>query len=284
MSAGVRRTRVLVAGHVTLDRYAGEVAPGGSAYYAGRAYAALGAEVRVATAAAPDFPRAALTGLDADVAPSARTSTWTNDYAPGGARTQRVEAVAGPLDPGRVPAAWGAPDLLHLAPVLQEVDLRRWVDAIRARLVGIGVQGWVRSRAPDGGVRQPRWDLEPAALAGVGAAVVGEDDLRGQGDLLARLAAGVPVVAFTQGERGCELILRGRTVRVGAYRTSEVDPTGAGDVFAAGLFLGLARGADPIDAARLGAGAASIVVEGRAGETLHRVGDAVRRAATVPVG
>ncbi len=284
MTAGAGRTRVLVAGHVTLDRYGGDVAPGGSAYYAGAAHAALGAEVLVATAAGPDFPPEALAGVDADVAPSARTSSWTNAYAASGERTQRVAAVADRLDPSRVPASWRTPDLLHLAPVLQEVDLRRWLEAIRARFVGIGVQGWVRARAPDGSVLQPRWDVEASALAGVGAAVVGEDDLRGQGDLLARLAAAVRVVAFTHGERGCELILRGRTVRVGVSRTSEVDPTGAGDVFAAGLFLGLARGADPVDAARLGAGAASVVVEGRAGETLRRVGEAVHRAAAIAVG
>ena len=63
-----------------------------------------------------------------------------------------------------------------------------------------------------------------------------------------------------------------------------MDPTGAGDVFAAAMLLALARGDDPVSAARLGAAAASIVVEGRGGETLARVGEAWERVARVPVG
>jgi hypothetical protein len=62
---------------------------------------------------------------------------------------------------------------------------------------------------------------------------VGEDDLRGQGDLVARLAAVVPIVVFTAARRlrGD----RGRPARPrGVFPTREVDPTGAGDVFAAG--------------------------------------------------
>ena len=78
-------------------------------------------------------------------------------------------------------------------------------------------------------------------------------------------------------------MLRGRTRRVGAYPTREVDPTGAGDVFAAAMLLALSRGADPVDAARHGAAAASVVVEGVGGEALPRVGEAPGRAARVPV-
>src|SRR5690606_24497023 len=106
---------------------------------------------------------------------------------------------------------------------------------------------------------------------------------RGQGDLLDRLVAAVPLVVFTHGERGCELIARGRTAaRVGVFPTREVDPTGAGDAFAAGFLLALARGAEPVDAARLGAAAASIVIEGRAGEALPRAGEAWERVRRVP--
>lgn len=274
---------VLVAGHVTLDRYGDDLLPGGSAYYAAGAYRALGARVRVATSAGPELPPRSLAGVDADVSPAARTTSFVNTYAPDGRRSQRVDALAAPLDPGRLPASWLAADVLHLAPVVGEVELGSWLRRSRARLVGLGVQGWVREVGRDGAVRQPRWEVSAGDLAGVHAACVGEDDLAGQGDLLDRLAAAIPVVAFTHGERGCDLILSGRTVRLGVYRTRQVEPTGAGDVFAAGLFLGLAEGASPVEAARLGAAAASIVVEARAGGALERVGEARGRAAAVPV-
>src|SRR6185369_9572413 len=131
--------RVLVAGHVTLDAYPGGLAPGGSAYYAGRTYLALGAAVRVATAAGPDFPRAALDGAEVDLAPSPVTTTFENAHGPAG-REQRVSSIAPALDPARLAAAWLACDLLHLAPVVAEIALGPWLAASRARFVGLGVQ------------------------------------------------------------------------------------------------------------------------------------------------
>jgi sugar/nucleoside kinase (ribokinase family) len=62
-----------------------------------------------------------------------------------------------------------------------------------------------------------------------------------------------------------------------------LDPTGAGDVFAAAMLLALAAGQAPADAARLGAAAASIVVEGVGGEALGRIGEAWERRRRVRV-
>jgi 1D-myo-inositol 3-kinase len=273
--------RVLVVGHVTLDRYGTELLPGGAAYYAGHTYRALGASVRVVSAAGPRLPADALAGLEATVARSPSTTEFSNAYAPDGVRAQRVHAAAPPVDPAQLPAGWAEADLLHLAPVLGEVALSAWIAAVPARFVGIGVQGWVRRVEPDGTVSAAGWAPGAPELAGVSAAAVGEDDLRGQGDLAERLRAAIPAVAFTRGREGCELAIRGHTARVGVFQTLAVDPTGAGDAFAAAFFLGLARGDDPVVAARLGAAAASVVVEGRAGATLGRVGEAVARAAAI---
>lgn len=273
----------LVLGHVTLDRVDGALLPGGSAYYAARTLAALGARVRVLTAAAADFPVDALAGTEPAVAPAAATTTFVNAYGEDGRRTQRVLSAAPPLDPAHLPPAWRRPDLLVLAPVLGELDVGAFAAAAGAHFVGLGVQGLVRELGPDGAVTHRRLDPGRAGLAAVDAAVLGEDEARGDPTLVSRLAATVPVVAFTHGARGCELLVRGRTWRVGVHPASEVDPTGAGDTFAAGFFLALARGEAPVDAARLGAAAASIVVEGRGGEMLPRVGEAFARAARVPV-
>jgi sugar/nucleoside kinase (ribokinase family) len=279
----VRGPTVLVCGHVTTDHLAGGICAGGSAYYAGRALAGLGALPRIFTAAGPDFPRGALEGIEAHLAPAAATTSFVNTYEADGARTQRVLAAAPPLDPARLPSGWRSPDVLLLAPVLSEIDVGAFAAAAAARLVGLCVQGLVREVAADGAVRARPLPLDEAALSAVGAAVVGEDEARGSPGLVARLAGTIPVVAFTQGARGCEVMVRGRVRRVGVHPAREVDPTGAGDVFAAAFFLGLARGEDPLDAARLGAAAASVAIEGHAGESLVRVGEAFARAARVPI-
>lgn len=274
---------VVVCGNVTLDRTPAGFAPGGPAYYAGQAWRALGAEVRVLTATGGDFPGEALRGVEAELVRSAATTVFQNRYGPDGARTQRVEAQAGPLSPQSLPAGWRRPDVLHTVPVLSEVDPPAFREALRPRLTGLCAQGLVRVVGVDGTVTQPPWEPSPALLSAIDAVILSEDDLRGQGDLLDRLVRAVPVVAFTRGARGCDIIVRGRTTRVGVFPVEEVDPTGAGDVFAAGFLFAMAQGAPPPEAARLGAAAASFVVEAPGGTALPRVRDAFARRERVSI-
>jgi sugar/nucleoside kinase (ribokinase family) len=278
----------LVVGHATLDRVGGRTLPGGPAWYAAHALAGLGAEVRVLTAAGPDLAadafRATPPGtLDALVLRSPATTAFENVYGAAGRRTQRVHAAARPLDPAALPAAWRDADLLLLAPVLGEVDAGGFAAAVRARAVGLCVQGLVRAVLPGGAVVPRRLERGAAAPGRIDLAVLGEDEAAGQADLVPILAAAVPLVAFTRGAAGCDLLAGERTRRVGVHPATEVDPTGAGDVFAAAMLLALARGDSPADAARLGAAAASIVVEGLGGATLPRIAEAWGRRHRVPV-
>ncbi|MBK9034183.1 MAG: sugar kinase [Myxococcales bacterium] len=273
-------TQIVIAGHVTHDRYGAEIVPGGCAFYGARTQAALGADVHLVTAVGADFAcEDAFAGLTATVARGGVTTLFTNLYPEGALRVQRIEATAPAVaPPPRLPD--GA--LVHLAPVLQELDLAAWLDACAGHQVAIAIQGWIKDRGPGEAVVQTPWDVDGALLARVAFAACGEEDLVEQGDLLDRLCRHVPIVAFTHGARGCDVIVRGTTTRVGIYpHATEVDPTGAGDTFAAGFFLGLAEGRDPVAAAKLGAAAASIVVEGRGGATLPRVGEARARVAAI---
>jgi sugar/nucleoside kinase (ribokinase family) len=288
------RTIALVVGHATLDVAGGTLVPGGSAYYAAHALAALGAEVRVLTSAGTDLPRGSLAfqaplgvprpGLiDARIVPAPVTTLFENVHGPEGRRRQRVCAAAPPLSPDALPDEWRAADLLLLAPVLGELEPGAFVRMVSARTVGLCVQGLVRETRLDGEVVPRRLAPLAADLAGIDAVFLGEDEVSGQPDLPASLASLVPIVARTRGEHGSEVRTRDGTLRVGVHPAPEVDPTGAGDVYAAAFLFVLARGGAPADAARLAAAAASIVVEGLGGATLPRIGEAWARAALVPV-
>ncbi len=83
-------------------------------------------------------------------------------------------------------------------------------------------------------------------------------------DLAGALAAfdelGV-LAAVTLGPRGAVVVSASGTVDVPACEVDEVvDANGAGDLFAAGFLFGLARGADPVEAARLGSVCAAEVI------------------------
>lgn len=75
---------------------------------------------------------------------------------------------------------------------------------------------------------------------------------------------GVPTVAVKVGMEGCVVGSEGRITAVPAYRVEAVvDTTGAGDAFDAGFLHGLARGRDPVAAARVGTVLAGLKCRGR---------------------
>lgn len=77
----------------------------------------------------------------------------------------------------------------------------------------------------------------------------------------AKLAAMVEVAAVTRGADGSVVISGDQRVAVAAYPVDKVvDTTGAGDQYAAGFLLGLARGLSLQDAGKLGSLAASEVI------------------------
>jgi len=283
----------LFVGHVTHDRFGARTVAGGSAWFAAQTWRRLGGAARLVTTVGTDFraDAEAFAGVEADVRREGRTTVFHNRYEGAGPRVQWIEAAAPPVTPDRLPQGWRGADVAFLAPVFGEVDAATWAQATGARVVALGVQGWIKTAgAPVEGESDARrvvprvWEPSRAELAGVTVAVLSDDDLRGQGELLARLRAALPLVALTHGREGATLFeAGGRTTHVGTYPTTEVDPTGAGDTFAAGLLLGLAEGREPVEAARLGAATASIIVEAQGGAALERMEAARERVARVEV-
>ena len=76
------------------------------------------------------------------------------------------------------------------------------------------------------------------------------------------LRADIDVAVVTRSEKGCLVVGPDGTEAVSAFPVDRVvDTTGAGDLFAAGFLSGLARGADDRTCGRLGALAASEVIQ-----------------------
>jgi len=79
---------------------------------------------------------------------------------------------------------------------------------------------------------------------------------------VAALRNDVKLAAVTRSEKGCIVVSRDSNEAVAAAPIDKmVDATGAGDLFAAGFLVGLARDLDHRDAARLGAIAAAEVIQ-----------------------
>lgn len=298
------RPKILLVGHLTHDRYADGVQPGGCAFYSAEVYRRLGADIHVATVVGEDFQHPALLAqTPTTAAHQGETTTFTNLYPRGSARVQLVGAVAPAVEPSRVPETFRAAEVVHLAPVFGEIDIVAWKRAVRPGRLAISVQGWVREAGPElaghalaalvgeetarwasGRRVLPRpWSIDIESLRGIDIAFLSDEDLANQGDLLDRLRTAIPLVVLTHGVRGCSMFAHGRVTRIGVFATDEADATGAGDIFAAAMLWALATGASDRSAARFGAAAASLKVEAVGSAALEKLEQAAVRAAQVPI-
>jgi 1D-myo-inositol 3-kinase len=204
---------------------------------------------------------ATLPGVATAIVPAPTTTRFHNAYV-ADRRRQRLIARAAPLSLAAVPHAWRAAPIVHLAPVAAEVDTAV-VAALRPStgFLGATPQGWLRGWDVQGCIHlQPCADL-PARLAGVDGVVVSEEDLAAEAAGAQPLVAPGRTVALTRGAAGVRLLRPGCVDQVPACPASPVDPTGAGDVFAAAWFIRLARGDAPLAATRYAASAAAWAVE-----------------------
>lgn len=301
---------LLAVGHVTLDAYGPPrqttlrqttlrqttlrqttLEPGGSVLYAARAWRALGRRPGIVTTVGDDFRTpSAFTGLTVSAASAPRTTRFANRYSAGGDRAQHLAAQAPQVYADTLPPEWTTPRVAFLCPVLGEVELSSWRKALQgASITAAGLQGWLKRAAGDGtvthgpqaGSQAGAQALDPRTFHGLDVAFLSEEDLAGRLDWLDALCHGVPLVYLTRGTAGCLIFRRGMIDRVGIFATGAVDPTGAGDTFAAGTLHALADGAGPIAAARVGAAAASVVVEYRANAPMHALRGAPGRVARV---
>ena len=253
--------RLLTVGHVTWDRRGRDEVLGGSVSYGSLAAQRLGWETGALTSAGPDFdPPRDLAGVEVFVSRAPSTTRFQNDYDALGTRRQVLTARAEDIELTVLPDTWRNPDALLLGPVAGE--LRGFpVSAFDAGGVGAIAQGWLREVAPDGSVSARQWPTAAQDLAGVHALFLSEFDLP-RGAAARDFLQFVPIVVLTRGWEGVTLFTHDAARDIPSLPRQEVDPTGAGDVFAAAFLVRYHEVGDPEDACAFAACAASCVVEG----------------------
>ena len=271
--------RLLAVGHVTWDRRDGGDVLGGSASYVSLTARKLGWETAILTSAGPDFePARDLAGVRVFSRPAAATTRFRNLYEADGTRRQVVTARADDVELMELPDEWRRPDALLLGPVAGELSGFP-ATAFEAGCVGAIAQGWLRDIDPEGRVTPREWPAPSRDLAGVHVLFLSQHDLPGGAERAPEFLSFVPMVALTRGWRGLVLHQRAGPVEVPAHPCPEVDPTGAGDVFAGAFLVRYHETQDPLEAAAFAACAASCVVEGVGTSTLGDRAEVERRLA-----
>ena len=80
--------------------------------------------------------------------------------------------------------------------------------------------------------------------------MISREDVGGDDELIEQMAHQTRVLAVTEGSAGAVLYWNGDRRRFRAPQVSEVDATGAGDIFATAFFIRLFNTRDPWEAAR----------------------------------
>ena len=255
--SAVKPPAFLAIGHVARDLVGDRAVPGGAVTYATHTARALGLTAAIVTSTRPD-DLGPMPGVAAHVVPSEATTTFRNTYRDG-RRIQTIEAVAGPIGPDDVPAAWRAAPHVLIGPLAGEID-PAVARLFPGSVVVAALQGWLRQWDSAGIVTPKPWDGSDV-LPHVDAAVVSAEDTRDP-SAIDRWASLAPILIVTLGDRGARLHTSGAWHDIPPFPACEIDPTGAGDVFAAAYAVSFRETRDPLQAARFASAAASLSVQG----------------------
>lgn len=238
----------LIIGHITQDITPSGYTLGGTASYAALTARACGLRVGVVTSCAPDAPLDALNGIPLSIVAAEQTTTFENIPTPFG-RIQRLHHRAELLDYSHVPVPWRSAKIVHLAPIAQEVDptiVRYFSNAI----LGVTPQGWMRTWDSAGRVSFTDWTESSFVLERSDIAVMSIEDVLNDESRIEALLASIRILAVTEGAAGARIYWNGDVRNFRPPQVKEVDPTGAGDIFAASFMVRYHLTRDPWEAAR----------------------------------
>lgn len=260
----------LVVGHLTEDLTSHGTRLGGTAAFSALTARALGLRVGIVTAASEATSLAALDGIPVVRLLCPHTTTFENVQTPVG-RVQTLHHQAVPIPFEAVPEIWRNAPIVHLGPVVHEIDPACAAN-FSATLLGLTPQGWMRAWDETGHVKPQHWDSAEILGPQAGAVIISREDVLGDEEVIEGLAHHTRVLAVTEGPAGSVLYWNGDRRRFRAPETAEVDGTGAGDIFAAAFFFRLYSTRDPWEAARFATRLASYSVSrvGLDGIPTHR--------------
>jgi sugar/nucleoside kinase (ribokinase family) len=250
----------LVVGHITKDLLCGGFTVGGTVTYSGLTARNLGRRVGVVTSASPDLDlREALPGIEVVNVPSSVTTAFQNIYH-NGTRQQFIKAVAERITAEAIPPRWYHSPIVQLGPLVREFD-EEVAHLFKGSLIGVTPQGWLRQWDDEGRVSPVVWAAPEKVLPFARVLVLSEEDVGGDMALVQEYIELTETVVVTAGWKGSTVYHRGQRRYFPAREVSEVDPTGAGDVYAAAYLVRLKEIGDPWEAAHFANCVASFSVE-----------------------
>jgi len=238
----------LVIGHVTKDLHPEGFTLGGTASFSSLTAQSLGLKVGIVTSCANNFPITELDHCGIHIVSSKKTTTFENIYRSNN-RTQILHYQATKLGFEHIPAIWRDAPIVHLGPVDQEVDTGI-IEHFPNSFIGLTPQGWFRKWDQQGRVSLGRMPYAHQIFEKSSAIVLSIEDVQGDESYIEELVRYAKVLVVTEGASGARLYWNGDMRYFHAPDQHEIDPTGAGDIFAAAFFYRFHATGDAWEASR----------------------------------
>lgn len=236
----------VAVGHFTHDVVPQGHIIGGSAAYSSITVGNIGLRSRVVTFVGSDFNQNAplLNGIEVKYQLSEFTTEFNNIYE-NGCRHQFLLNIADRICAKHIPYEWRDAEIAYICPVADEVA-EDVVHAFPNAVIGVTPQGWMRRWDKEHRVFAKKWENPEKILPYADALILSVDDIANFPDELERYIELTKIVVLTKNKKGATLYEGGNSTDFPAYKTTEIDQTGAGDVFAAAF---LSKYNETLDAA-----------------------------------
>jgi sugar/nucleoside kinase (ribokinase family) len=261
---------ILLIGHITRDLLTenpqGAYRLGGTVSFASVTALRLGRHPTVITRAAPDTDLSELpAAVSLHVLPSPTTTTFANIYTASG-RVQHCYTPASQITSLDIPATLHKPRAVLLGPLVNEITPDVAALFGNATLVAAVPQGWMRRWDASGRVYSKPWETAHQILPHLDVLVLSLEDIGFDLSRLEPFFEHIAMIVLTEYRDGSTLYLRGATdelqsIKIPPRPANEVDPTGAGDIFATAFMIRLQETGDPAQSARFANITASFGVE-----------------------
>jgi len=261
---------ILLIGHVTRDLISsdpqGPYRLGGTVSFAAVTALRLGRQPTIITRAAVDTDLSELpNAVDLRVLPSPTSTTFANIYTEQG-RVQYCYTPAAPIVAADIPQSLRRPRAVLLGPLVNEISADVAAIFDPTSLVAAVPQGWMRRWDETGRVYHQAWEDAAAILPHLGVLVLSLEDIDYDLRRLDPFFEHLSLVVVTEYRDGSTLYQRQpdgtiREIKIPPRPAHEVDPTGAGDIFATAFLIRLQETGDPVQAARFANITASFGVE-----------------------
>jgi len=234
----------LIIGHLSYDITPNGVRVGGTVSYAAVTAKAFNKSVGVVSSwgEEAELDIGELKNIPFFYTTSSRSTTFHNILSANG-RKQILHYCANPIKTSDVPDEWRNTPLIHIAPIINEVPVEM-ITSCAPQFLGITPQGWFRSWNDDGIVHPIEWNsfLHSQSfihLAYADAVVISDEDVGFEQSKIDDLANQCKLLVVTQGAKGANVYWQGKINHFEAPVVKEIDPVGAGDVFASTFFIHL---------------------------------------------